>query len=78
VTGKNIAPVIAKFYRYGDTRHISSDISKLKSLGWEPKVPIEDSIRDYWEYLKKQTDIDDILEYADKTMKDKGVVRAVK
>ncbi len=78
VTGKNIDPIIAKYYRYGDTRHISSDISKLKSLGWEPNVPIEESIRDYWEYLKQQTDIDDILEYADKTMKEKGVVRTVK
>ena len=78
VTGKNIDPIIAKYYRYGDTRHISSDISKLRSLGWEPKLPIEDSIRDYWEYLKQQTDIDDILEYAEKTMKNKGVVRAVK
>ena len=78
VTGKKIDPIIAKYYRYGDTRHISSDISKLKSIGWEPRVLIEESIRDYWEYLKQQTDIDDILEYADKTMKNKGVVRAVK
>jgi dTDP-L-rhamnose 4-epimerase len=78
VTGKNIDPIIAKFYRYGDTRHISSDISKLKSLGWQPKVPIEESVRDYWEYLKQQTDIDDILAFAEKTMKSKGVVRAVK
>lgn len=77
VTGKNIAPIIAKYYRYGDTRHISSDISKLKSLGWEPKIPIEESIRDYWEYLKQQTNIDDILEYAKKTMKKKGIVRSV-
>jgi dTDP-L-rhamnose 4-epimerase len=78
VTGKNIDPVIAKFYRYGDTRHIFSDIAKLRSLGWEPEVPVEDSIDEYWEYLKSQTDIDDILEYAEKTMKNKGVVRSVK
>lgn len=78
VTGKEIAPVIDRYYRYGDTRHIFSDISKLKSLGWAPKVSIEDSIREYWEYLKKQTDIDDILEYAGKTMMKKGVVREVK
>ncbi len=77
VTGKKIDPVIAKYYRYGDTRHIFSDISQLKSLGWEPKVPIEESIEEYWDYLKKQTDIDDILEYAEKTMKRQGVVRAV-
>lgn len=78
VTGKSIEPIIAKYYRYGDTRHIFSDISKLRSLGWNPKVAIEDSIGEYWEYLKKQTDIDDILEYAEKTMMKKGVVRAVK
>lgn len=78
VTGKNIEPIISKFYRYGDTRHIFSDITKLKALGWAPRVPIEESIRAYWEYLKQQTDIDDILEYAEKTMKNMGVVRAVK
>ncbi len=78
VTGKHLDPIIAKYYRYGDTRHICSDISKLQSLGWEPKVPIEDSISAYWEYLSKQTDIDDILEYAENTMMNKGVVRAVK
>jgi dTDP-L-rhamnose 4-epimerase len=78
VTGKKIDPIISKYYRYGDTRHIFSDISKLKSLGWEPKVPIEESISAYWEYLKEQTDIDDILNYAETTMMKKGVVRAVK
>jgi dTDP-L-rhamnose 4-epimerase len=78
VTGKNIEPVIDKYYRYGDTRHIVSDIRKLKSLGWMPKVPIESSISDYWEYLQQQTDIDDILEYAEKTMLNQGVVRVVK
>jgi dTDP-L-rhamnose 4-epimerase len=78
VTGKRIAPIIATYYRYGDTRHIFSDISKLKSLGWAPSVPIEESIGEYWEYLRRQTDIDDILEYAEKTMMKKGVVRAVK
>lgn len=78
VTGKNLAPIISKYYRYGDTRHILSDIGKLRSLGWAPKISIEDSISKYWEYLRSQTDIDDILEYAEKTMMSKGVVRAVK
>jgi dTDP-L-rhamnose 4-epimerase len=77
VTGKTIDPVLLKYYRFGDTRHILSDISKLRSLRWDPKVSIESSIREYWEYLNSQTDIEDILEYADKTMKNKGVVRSV-
>ncbi len=78
VIGRHIDPVIAKYYRYGDTRHIFSDISKLKSLGWEPKASIEESIGEYWEYLRQQTGIDDILEYAEKTMMKKGVVRAIR
>ncbi len=78
VTGRAVEPIISRYYRYGDTRHIFSDITKLRNLGWSPKIPIEKSIEEYWEYLNKQTDIEDILEYADKTMKSKGVVRAVK
>jgi dTDP-L-rhamnose 4-epimerase len=78
VTGKHIDPLISKHYRYGDTRHIVSDISKLQSLGWRPEVPIEKSIEEYWQYLNKQTDIQDILDYAEKTMTMRGVVRAVK
>ncbi|MDO8281310.1 MAG: NAD-dependent epimerase/dehydratase family protein [Thermodesulfovibrionia bacterium] len=78
VTGKRIDPIISKCYRYGDTRHILSDIKKLKSLGWAPKVPIEESISEYWDYLNSQADIEDILDYTEKTMKGRGVVRAVK
>lgn len=78
VTGKEMEPVISKYYRFGDTRHIYSDIKKLKSLGWKPKVSIEESIKEYWEYLNGQTDIDDILDYAEKTMMNKGVVRHIK
>jgi dTDP-L-rhamnose 4-epimerase len=78
VTGREVKPIISRFYRYGDTRHIFSDITKLKGLGWQPKIPIEESIRQYWDYLTSQTDIEDILEYAEKTMKSKGVIRAIR
>lgn len=77
VTGKRVDPVISQFYRFGDTRHIFSDIGRLRSLGWEPKIPIEKSIEDYWEYLHRQADIEDILGYSEKTMATKGVVRRI-
>ena len=65
-------------FRVGDTRHTLSDISKIKKLGWEPRRTPEDSVREYLEYLNEQSDIDDILEYAEKTMKKMNVVRKVK
>ena len=79
VHGKeHIKPKIPGEFRVGDTRHTLSDISKLKRLGWLPKRTPEDSVREYLEYLNQQTDIDDILEYAEKTMKQMNVVRKIK
>lgn len=71
----DIAPKIPNEYRFGDTRHIYSDISKLKSLGWKPQRTIHDSIKEYKQYLEQQTDIKDILDYSEKHMKNLGVVR---
>jgi dTDP-L-rhamnose 4-epimerase len=77
VTGRPQTPVLGAFYRYGDTRHIVSDISRLKALGWEPRATIRDSIRAYWDYLHQQQDIEDILEHAERTMRSLNVVRTV-
>lgn len=75
---EHIKPKIPGEFRVGDTRNTCSDISKLKRLGWTPKrTPIE-SVEEYLAYLKEQTDIDDILEYAEKTMKQLNVVRKAK
>lgn len=75
--GRHIAPVLGSFYRYGDTRHIQSDITRLKSLGWSPGFTIRDSIKSYWDYLNEQQDIDDIIEHTEKTMRRLNVVRSV-
>jgi len=76
--GKHQTPISGHYYRYGDTRHILSDITKLEALGWTPKTPIQQSVRDYWHYLNEQTDIDDILEYAETKMKQLNVIRSIK
>lgn len=75
IFNKEFIPNLPSNYRYGDTRHIFSDISKLKKLGWNPKRTIEDSIREYKLYLEEQTDLEDILEFSNKHMKKLGVIR---
>lgn len=62
-------------YRFGDTRHILSDISALRSLGWEPKRNCEYSISSYAKWLETQDGLDGILEDAYKKMRQLGVVR---
>jgi dTDP-L-rhamnose 4-epimerase len=72
---EEIEPNIPGEFRFGDTRHTCSDITKLRSLGWSPRRTAEDSVREYVEYLSAQTAVDDILDYAERTMKKMNVVR---
>jgi dTDP-L-rhamnose 4-epimerase len=64
-------------YRFGDTRHIWSDISKLESLGWKPSRTIYDSIVEYKEWLNSASSIDNIIEYCSKKMEELNVLRDV-
>ena len=64
-------------YRFGDTRHIFSNINKLRNLGWEPKRTIKDSVLEYKEWLDTADCVDDIIEYCSKKMQELNVVRSV-
>lgn len=75
---KKITPKITGQYRFGDTRHIFSDISKLKSIGWKPTHKIEDSIKAYIGWLENLNDIDNVLDHTEKQMKALNVVRSQK
>jgi dTDP-L-rhamnose 4-epimerase len=75
VFGKNIRPEVTGEYRYGDTRNIISDISKLKSLGWEPKYSAEKSVEDYRTWLEQQGNIKNMLGGASKRMRELNVLR---
>ncbi|MBA7490137.1 dTDP-L-rhamnose 4-epimerase [subsurface metagenome] len=76
--GDEVNPKIAGEFRFGDTRHIVSDISKIKALGWKPINSMEKSVGDYVAWLKEEEVIQDLAEYTQKKMKDQGVVRKAK
>lgn len=73
--GKPIEPTIPGDFRFGDTRHIVSDISKLRSLGWEPQVPFEKIIAEYVAWARTQADVRDYYEEAEKQMLAMGTIR---
>ena len=77
VFGGAIEPQRRGEFRFGDTHHIISDISKLKSLGWQPKTPLDQIIRDYLEWVEKQADVSDYYTQAEKVMRRQGVSRSV-
>jgi dTDP-L-rhamnose 4-epimerase len=73
----NYIPKPSGRYRFGDTRHIVSDISKLRSLGWEPKRSIHDSVNEYKKWLSGIDLLDDIIEQTNKKMEEMNVIRTV-
>jgi dTDP-L-rhamnose 4-epimerase len=62
-------------YRFGDTRHIFSDTSALRSLGWAPQRTTADSVAAYAGWLKGMEGLDGVLAAAQAQMRNLGVVR---
>ena len=67
--------VVTGEYRFGDTRHILSDISALRALGWEPKYSPADSVAAYAAWLNGIDDLDGVLAQANARMRALGVIR---
>ena len=62
-------------YRFGDTRHILSDISGLTAMGWEPRRSPADSVAAYAAWLDGMDGLDGVLAEANARMRALGVVR---
>jgi dTDP-L-rhamnose 4-epimerase len=62
-------------YRFGDTRHIMSDISALRALGWEPRRTPAESVKAYSAWLDGMGGLDGVLAAANAKMRALGVVR---
>jgi len=77
IFGKEAKPEITGEFRFGDTRHIISSIDKLSALGWKPQNSVEKSVKDYYGWLNHREVTEDILNYAEKKMKELQVVRRI-
>ena len=73
--GSGEQPRVSGKYRFGDTRHIHSDIEALRSLGWEPRRTPADSVAEYAKWLQGMPGLGDVLAEADAKMRRLGVVR---
>ena len=78
VLGKDTIPEIPGEFRFGDVRHIISDISKIKKLGWQPRTSLEQIISEYLEWVMEQPELRDFNVEASRVMKQMGVIRAIR
>jgi dTDP-L-rhamnose 4-epimerase len=73
--GSSMEPQAPGEFRLGDTRHTVSDISRLRRVGWEPVVPVEQNISEYLEWLQTQSVTTEFVAEADRVMRESGVVQ---
>ena len=70
--GERLKPKIVEKYRTGDIRHCSADISKLKQLGFSPKIDLEKGLRDLVSWGRRVRAVDR-SEKADRELREKGL-----
>lgn len=70
-----IAPECPGLYRFGDTRHIISDVSKLRTLGWTPTKTIEEIADEYIAWAIVQPGLRDYYADAQAGMLARGSLR---
>jgi dTDP-L-rhamnose 4-epimerase len=70
-----LEPEIIGEYRVGDTHHTVSDISRLRKLGWQPTIPVEQNIAEYVGWMREQSTTKEFFEEAEKQLRQQGAVQ---
>ena len=73
--GSDQPAIVPGEFRFGDTRHILSEITALSMLGWSPKRTPADSVASYATWLEGIDRLDGVLDEASFSMRSMGVVR---
>jgi dTDP-L-rhamnose 4-epimerase len=74
----SLEPFMEGEFRFGDTRHTISDISRIKELGWEPVIAVEQNVAEYTDWIKGQSGTLEYYEEVERLMHQTGVVRQAK
>jgi len=71
-----IAPLLHGEFRPGEMRHLTSDISRARSAGYEPRVDLATGIARYLEWIGSQGDVKDYFAAAEPVLREKRIVHA--
>src|ERR1700733_3376649 len=70
--GIHIAPEVNGEFRPGEMRHLTSDITRARAIGYEPSVTIEQGIARYIDWIRTQGAVDDYFAKAEIGLREKG------
>ncbi len=70
-------PLARGEFRPGEIRSLISDISRIRSIGYEPLTKLEQGIERYIEWIRKQGTVKDYFSSAEAGLRAKGIVQQV-
>ena len=73
--GRDTEPVCPGRFRAADTRHMLGDASALRSLGWRPRVPLDEGVRRYADWIGTQGDVREVFSEVEARLRRLGIVR---
>ena len=75
--GVDLQPLARGEFRPGEIRSLISDISRIRTIGYEPQVTIEQGIGRYIDWIATQGQVDDYFSKAEAGLRAKGIVQSV-
>ena len=75
--GVSLTPLARGEFRPGEIRSLISDISRIRTIGYEPQTTLEQGIGRYIEWIKTQGTVEDYFSKAEAGLRAKGIVQSV-
>jgi nucleoside-diphosphate-sugar epimerase len=73
----HIQPILPGTFRPGEIRHLISDTTRLRSLGFAPKVQLQTGIERYLNWIREQADVSDYFSAAETQLRSKGIIQPI-
>jgi dTDP-L-rhamnose 4-epimerase len=64
-------------FRPGEMRHLTSDTTRIRGAGYEPRVDLATGIVRYLDWIRRQGNVRDYFTEAEKILRSKGIVHRV-
>ncbi len=75
--GIDLQPLARGEFRPGEIRSLISDISRIRTIGYEPSVTIEQGVGRYIDWIRTQGPVEDYFTKAEAGLRAKGIVQSV-
>ncbi len=75
--GVAVEPIARGEFRPGEIRSLISDISRIRTIGYEPRVTLEEGIARYIAWIRTQGAVEDYFASAEIGLRAKGIVQSI-